>query len=415
MDHARAARRITRTLFLAQSLGSAGQVAIFPIVAILGAQLSGRPSWAGVPSMVYLLGSAFSALGWGHLMERIGRRRTLVLGLSLGVVAGTLGVIAVLTRSLGIFLIGAAFTGFAVSCVQLSRFVAAEVHPPAQRARAISNVVLGGTVGAVAGPLMAGPVARMVKAAGYDELAGPFGVMLVLFALGAFVVFAWLRPEPKDLARTLGHSAGARVADGPARRIGEIVQYRAAAVAMTAMVFGQLVMVMLMTITPLHMRGHDHALSSISFVISTHVVGMYAFSVISGRLADRWGRAPVIVSGGAVLVLACLSATLSPQVLPMSAALFLLGLGWNFCYVAGSSLLSDRLSPAERARTQGFNDLLIGLVSAVGGLSSGIVFAAIGYGAMALVGAAAALIPLTLAAWWVARSRVVPAVVGVAK
>ena len=414
MEHARAARRITRTLFLAQSLGSAATVAIFPIVAILGAQLSGRASWAGVPSMVYLLGSAFSAFGWGHAMERIGRRRTLVVGLSLGVVAGALGVIAVLNRSLPIFLFGAAFTGFAVSCLQLSRFVAAEVHAPEERARAISNVVLGGTVGAIAGPLMAGPVARLVREAGYDELAGPFAVMLVLFALGALVVFAWLRPEPKDLARTIGSPDTARAAAGPARRLGEILQDRAAAVAMTAMVFGQLVMVMLMTITPLHMRGHDHALSSISFVISIHVVGMYAFSVISGRLADRWGRAPVIVAGGAVLVLACLSATLSPQVLPMSAALFLLGLGWNFCYVAGSSLLSDRLSPAERARTQGFNDLLIGLVSAAGGLSSGIVFAAIGYGAMALVGAAAALIPLTLAAWWSTRSRALPAGVGVA-
>jgi MFS family permease len=175
------------------------------------------------------------------------------------------------------------------------------------------------------------------------------------------------------------------------------------------MVFGQMVMVMLMTITPLHMRGHDHALSSISFVISAHVVGMFAFSVISGRLADRWGRTPVILAGAGILILACLSATLSPQVLPMSVALFLLGLGWNFCYVAGSTLLSDRLTQAERARTQGVNDLLIGLVSAAGGLGSGIVFAAIGYAAMAFVGVAAALIPLTLAAWWTARSRLVPA------
>ena len=415
MEHERAARRITRTLFLAQSLGSAGQVAIFPIVAILGAQLSGRASWAGVPATVYLLASAFSAFGWGHAMDWIGRRRALVLGLLLGCVAGALGVTAVLLSSLGVFLIGAIFTGVAVSCLALSRFVAAEVHPPAERARAISNVVLGGTVGAIAGPLTAGPVARLVRGAGYDELAGPFAVMLVLFALGALVVFIWLRPEPKELSRAVGDGTVSRDGHGPGRGIGEILRDRAAAVAMAAMVFGQLVMVMLMVITPLHMRGHDHALSTISFVISGHVVGMYAFSVISGRLADRWGRAPVIISGGAVLILACLSATLSPEVVPMSASLFLLGLGWNFCYVAWSSLLSDPLSPAERARTQGFNDLLIGLVSAAGGLSSGIVFAAIGYGAMALAGAAAALIPLTLAAWLFARSRALPAGVGVAK
>lgn len=415
MDYVRAARRITRTLFLAQSLGSAGQVAIFPIVAILGAKLSGRPSWAGVPTMVYLLASAFSAFGWGHAMDRIGRRRTLVAGLLMGCVAGTLGVTAVLVQSLGIFLLGATFTGLAVSCLTLSRFVSAEVHPPAERARAISNVVLGGTVGAIVGPLMAGPVARLMRGAGYDELAGPFAVMLVLFALGAVVIFAWLRPEPKELSRIVGGRGAAGVATGPARGIGDILRDPAAGVAMAAMVFGQLVMVMLMVITPLHMRGHHHELSSISFVISTHVVGMYAFSVISGRLADRYGRAPVITSGGIILILACLSARLSPDVVPMAAALFLLGLGWNFCYVAGSSLLADRLSPAERARTQGFNDLLIGLVSAAGGLGSGIVFAGIGYGAMALVGVAAALIPLTLAGWWTARSRAIPVGVSVPK
>ena len=113
------------------------------------------------------------------------------------------------------------------------------------------------------------------------------------------------------------------------------------------------------------------------------------------------------MAGSGVLILACLAATLSPQVLPLTVALFLLGLGWNLCYVGGSSLLADQLSPEERARTQGFNDLLIGLASAVGSLGSGIVFAGIGYNAMGLVGAATALIPLTTAALWRSRGRMV--------
>jgi len=107
-------------------------------------------------------------------------------------------------------------------------------------------------------------------------------------------------------------------------------------------------------------------------------------------------------------VLASLAAPLSPRLVPIAVALFLLGLGWNFCYVAGSSLLADQLSPPERARTQGFNDLLLGLTSAVGSLGSGVVFAAVGYGAMGLVGAAVALIPLSLAAWWRLGARVAP-------
>jgi len=129
-------------------------------------------------------------------------------------------------------------------------------------------------------------------------------------------------------------------------------------------------------------------------------VGMYAFSIISGRLADRWGRGQVIIFGSATLVLACIAATISPDVLPLGVALFLLGLGWNFCFVGGSTLLADQLSPAERARTQGFNDLLVGLASAIGSLSSGFIFAALGFNTMSLISAVFAFIPLLFAAIW---------------
>lgn len=409
MDHAQAARRITRTLFVAQSLASAATVAVFPVFSIIGAHLSGHPSWAGVPSMAYLLGQAFSAFAWGQLMDRLGRRGTLILGLVLGAVGALTAVVAIQQQSFGLFLGGSVLVGIAVSAVQLSRFVAAEVHPPAERARAISNVVLGGTVGAIFGPLFAAPMGRVASASGLEELAGPYLVTIALFVLAALVVFALLRPEPREVSRAVAAAHDPKHAGaGPARTIGDILRQPAAFVAVTAMVFGQLIMAMLMVITPLHMRGHEHPLSSISFVISIHVVGMYAFSIFSGRLADRWGRGPVILTGAGVLILACISARLSPDVLPLSVALFLLGLGWNFCYVGGSSLLADQLSLLERARTQGVNDLLIGLTSAAGSLSSGVVFATIGYGAMALVAATTALIPLSLAAWWQTRMRAVP-------
>jgi MFS family permease len=163
------------------------------------------------------------------------------------------------------------------------------------------------------------------------------------------------------------------------------------------MVLGQMVMVMVMVITSLHMRAHDHGIGAVSLVISSHTLGMYAFSVVSGRLADRWGRRPTIAVGAAGLLVACALATVSPQLLPLSVALFLLGLGWNLCFVGGSTLLADQLSPDERARTQGFNDLLVGFASAAGSLGSGLVFAAVGFNAMAWLGAAVALVPLLLA------------------
>jgi MFS family permease len=171
---------------------------------------------------------------------------------------------------------------------------------------------------------------------------------------------------------------------------------------MATLVLAQVVMVMLMVITSLHMKHHHHPLGSIAAVISSHVVGMYAFSVVSGRLSDRWGRGPVIGTGAMALVVACVTAPLSPAAFPLGLALFLLGLGWNFCYVGGSALLADQLAPAERARAQAFNDFVMGTAAATGSLGSGWVFATVGYGAMGLVAASAALVPVALA-WGLRR------------
>jgi len=395
------ARKLTGTLFIAQSLGSAGFIAAATINTIVGAKLSGHPEWAGVPTSIYLLGSAVAALGWGHVLDRLGRRIGLVIGLCFGVVGAALAGVAVWLQSFVLLLGGLVLMGIAHAVLQLGRFAAAEVHRAHERGRAISNVVLGGTVGSVFGPLMVGPIGQFVRAQGLDELIGPYGASAVLFAVAAAVVFVWLRPDPRDVGREVARLEvdGTRNEDA-ARSLQTILQVPAAIVAIGAMICGQVTMVMLMVITALHMRDHHHALSSISMVISSHTFGMYAFSIISGRLADRFGRIPVIMFGAATLVVACLIVPLSPQVSPLAVALFLLGLGWNFCFVGGSSLLADQLSPTERAKTQGFNDLLIGLISSAGSFSSGLVFAALGYAPMGLIGAAVALVPIGLAAWW---------------
>ncbi|MGH2523532.1 MAG: MFS transporter, partial [Anaerolineales bacterium] len=146
-----------------------------------------------------------------------------------------------------------------------------------------------------------------------------------------------------------------------------------------------------------HMTDHGHALGDVSFVISAHTLGMFGLSVVSGRLADNFGRAPTIMAGAGLLVVACLLAPLSLNTGLIALALFLLGLGWNFCYVAGAALLTDTLTPAERGRMQGSNDFLVGMVSAVGNLGSGVVFAGLGYASMSWVSLVVTLVPLALA------------------
>jgi MFS family permease len=415
MDFDRIARKTTWVLFLTQSLGSAGVIAVATVSTIAGAELSGAVALAGVPSAVNQLGAAFSALLWGYLMERWGRRNGLTAGLLVGVLAAIVASFGLNQRSFGLFLLGMALMGSSIAAVQLARFAAAEVHPPEQRGRAISNVVVGGTVGAILGPLMVGPAGNWAQQAGLNELSGPFLVMLVFMALCVALVFALLRPDPREVGQALSAlypppALNSAASNDHRLTLFSAMRRPAVFTAVMAMVFGQMVMVMVMAVTSLHMKNHQHGLGAISLVLSAHTLGMFGFSVISGRLSDRWGRAPVIVAGAGTLALSCLMAPLSPQVFPLALALLLLGLGWNFCYVGGSSLLSDALTQAERARIQGANDLLIGLASALGGLLSGFALAGLGYTALSLLGAALALIPLGLAVRWQAQhKRLAPA------
>ena len=404
-DFTKLARKITWVLFANQSLASAGFIAAATINSILGAKLGGSPSYAGVPSAVYLVGGAFAASGWGYLMDRIGRRNGIVLGLIVGVLGNALVLYAISISSLTVFLIGMVMMGIANAAVVLGRFAAAEVNPPERRGAAISNVVLGGTFGAVFGPLLVGPMGTFAHSLGMDELAGAYMATLGLFTLASLVVFAGLRPDPRDLGIQVAVEHPEETPHGATRSIGEIFRQPAALMAVTAMALGQVVMTAVMVITSLHMREHNHNLHDISSVISSHTFGMYAFSVLSGRLSDKWGRGRVILFGSLTLLLACIAAPLSPDVLPLAVALFLLGLGWNFCFVGGSALLADQLSPAERARTQGTNDLMVGLASAIGSLGSGFLFAASSYTVIAIVAGVLSLVPLGMSVIWMRKIK----------
>lgn len=400
MNHTKAARNITWTLFIAQSLGSAAFISTATINTIVGTRLSGNASLAGVPSAVFQVGVAFASLGLGFAMDRWGRRWGLGMGYAAGIFGGVVCIGGMLAQSFLIFLAGLVLFGIARAAMQMSRFTAAEVHPPAGRGQAIAYVVLGGTVGSVLGPLFVGPSGTLAVRAGYDELVGPFVIGFIVFVLCTFVILAFLRPDPGMVAQEVARLYPEKETEGGMRSLRQILLTPKVIVAITVTVFGQVVMVMLMGITSLYMDDHQHGLDAISLVFSAHTMGMFAFSILSGRLVDRWGRTPVILTGSAILLASCAMAPLSPDVFPLSVALFLLGLGWNFTYVGGSAMLADELSPAERAKTQGINDLLMGLVTAVGSVISGVVFASAGYAVMGIVGAVLSLIPLGLIGWW---------------
>lgn len=401
-------RRLTWLLFFGQSLGSAAFIAGAAVSAIVGEHLSGEPALAGLPSATYLLGSALAAYPAAWLMERIGRRKGLSVGFLFGITGGLVCAFAVLFSSFVGFLAGMLAMGVTRGVTDLGRYAAAEMHPASQRARAISTVVLGGTFGAILGPALVAPMGRLAVNFSADALAGPWFAAAGLFLLGLLLLWFFLRPDPSDLARQLASADAASPGAAPAlsaRPWREILGQTDTRVAVAAMVVGQLVMVMLMTITSLHMIHYGHGLGDVSLVIMAHTLGMFGLSMVTGRLTDNFGRAPVIVTGGVILIAACLLAPLSQRTELLALALFLLGLGWNFCAVAGAALLTDSLNLSERARLQGINDLAVGAVSAVGSLQSGALFAIIGFTNLSWISLVVSLVPLLLAARLVVLAR----------
>lgn len=411
MDHP-VARRLIAVLFAGHSLALVGSVATATVDSITAVHVSGRPELSTVPTTLYLLAAALAAYPAGRVMERYGRRVGLMSGYGLGCLGAIAAGGGIIFRTFPLLLLGAALFGLGRAAIDQGRYAAADVVPAAVRARAVSWIVLAGTIGAVIGPRMVVPTGAVASRFGLDELAGPYLAAALLLLVGGILIAVALRPDPRDFGRSLaGPKQTGVAADEPGRSYRDVLRVGSARLALAAMVGGLLVMIMVMVITPLHMRQHDHSLDSISWVFVAHVLGMYAFSIVTGRITDALGRPAAIRMGAVLLIAACATASAAQTVAALALALFLLGLGWNFCYVAGSSLLTDILRPAERARIQGSNDLWVGLTAAAGSLGAGQLFAWVGYPSMAWTGAvvAAGLLVYSLANGQRAVWRAAPA------
>jgi MFS family permease len=399
-------RRTVGSLVAGVALGSTGHIAAVTVATIVANDLSGSALLSGAPGAAVVLGAALGATLLSRLMVVRGRRIGLATGYGIGVLGAVIATIAVITRSFPLLLFGTVMIGFGNSSNQLSRYTAADLYPTARRASAIGIVVWGATFGAVVGPNLVGPAGDLGVAIGLPPLAGAYLLPMLFVGSAAVLSLVMLRPDPYQLAdRSEGDLSGD---EGTATSLGKILAQPNVPIAMVSLVTVQVVMTLIMTMTPLHMTETGHSLSAVGLVISAHTFGMFALSPISGRLTDRFGSVKVILAGLIVTEFAAVLAAAAPMDggVILFLALFLLGYGWNLGFVAGSALLTRGLGLAERTRVEGLTDSLIWSSAAAASLGSGVVVAAASYTALGLLGAAMIIVPAWLL---VSRRRAVTA------
>ena len=389
-------RRTIWSLVAGVALGSTGHIAAVTVATIAARQLAGTPAFAGVPGAAVVLGAATGSVVLSRLMARAGRRRTgLATGYLIGVFGALGATLAVVLGSFPLLLVATFLIGFGNSSNQLSRYAAADMYPGQRRASAIGTVVWGATVGAVVGPNLVEPAGRMALSLGLPQLAGPYLVPVLFVGLAALLSIGLLRPDPFELADVSAKRTADMPDSGPIR---EILGRPSVVAALVALVIGQFVMTLIMTMTPLHMDNHHHTLAEVGFVLSAHSFGMFALSPISGRLTDRFGSPAVIFAGSAVLITSAVMSALAPADggAILFIALFLLGWGWNLGFVAGSALLTTSLSIVERTRIQGLADALIWGTAALASIGSGVILTVAGFTTLGLLGAALVLLPVSV-------------------
>ena len=384
------------TLFAAQVCGSTGHSIGMAVGSIMAATVTGTNTWSGLPVAVGALGTALASWPLARLMERAGRRPGLALGYGLAVLGAVLGMVGVTTGRFPLLLVGMALFGVSQTSNLLARYAAADVSPGPRRGRAMGLIVWGSSAGSIIGPNLMEPALRVGGLLGVAPAASAFLISFGGYALAAILIELLLRPDPLAVARELHAIATASRPVERARPLGAILGDVRVQLALATLTISQFVMISTTSTSPVYLHDQGYHVQTIGLAVSLHLGGMYVASPLSGWLCDRVGRLPMIGVGAIVLVGAVLLAGLAPgsdHVLVI-LALTLNGVGWNFAFVAGSALLTDALSPAERASAQGFADLSMGLMGALGSAAGGMILGVWGFTVLNALGAALVLGPL---------------------
>lgn len=358
-------------LAAAQALFQTASVLVMTIGGLAGAQAASAPELATAPIAGMFAGTMAVTVPASQFMARYGRRRGFIAGAVLGAAGGLIAaygayIVSLIAICAGTFLIGA-HQAFA----QFYRFAASEVSDDEFRPRAISLVLAGGVIAAFLGPWLG----RLGVSLLPQLYAGSFALVIVLAAVAALVLSGLRMPVAQE-----AHADGP-----PPRPLRAIVTQPVYATALFGAATGYGVMILAMTATPLAMTHHDHGLAATATVIQLHVLGMFAPSFVTGSLIARFGVLQIMLAGVVLFAgFVCLSLT-GTHFASFASALVLLGVGWNFLYIGGTTLLTQAYAPHERARAQAANDLVIFIVGLAASLGAGVLHQVLGWQAMNIV------------------------------
>ena len=372
--------RVVRTLAAAQVLSGVGVAGTVAAGSLLVSSITDSVTLAGLAQTSAVLGAAALALPLARLTTKGGRRLALSVGYFSGVVGSILAILGGYHRNIVLMLMGTFLVGAASAAGYQARFAAIDLASNETRAKQLSFVVWGSTIGAVAGPNLMEPAGNLAEFFELPPLVGPYLISATTLALAGVVITIFLRPDPYLLANK--DSTKSKHKGSTKKALAHIRHNPKALFAILSIAIGHVAMVSVMVMTPVHMAHVDVSLKIIGFVISVHVLGMYAFSPLVGLVSDRLGRVRVIQIGLVILLLSTIISgkAKAEDAYTLGVGLFLLGLGWSCTLIAGSAYLSESVETQFRASSQGASDLVMNLSGAGGGAIAGVIIGTLSYG-----------------------------------
>jgi MFS family permease len=380
-----ALRRNVLILAVCQALMLSGSSLIVAASALVGLALSVEKVWATLPIACMYCGTLAVTFPASVLMKRIGRRGGFIIGLMVGFVGAMVATWAIVEHNFVAFAVGSFLIGILNGFGQYYRFAAADISGEAYRGRAISWVLAGGILAAFIGPNLANYSRDMLMGIPF---AGSYASLLILYGLSVLLVSQIQIAVPGQHERS-----------GEQRPLAQIARQPKYLVAVIGAMIAYGVMNLVMTSTPLAMASHDHEFSDTALVIQWHVLAMFAPSFFTGNLIARFGVTR-IMSVGAILLLASILIGLGGiSVFHFLFELVFLGLGWNFLFIGGTTLLTETYTAPEKAKAQGLNDLLVFGMVALTALSSGFLHEWVGWRALNYSVLPAILLVLGMVVW----------------